>query len=98
MPPKRSGAPSSSRARRVPIYTGTITLGAFLKWAGITNTGGGAKARIAARSVSVNGVVELRRGRQLGPGDVVMVDGGPMLLVVKGHDAAPAPPLAPGVS
>ncbi|MGH2403412.1 MAG: RNA-binding S4 domain-containing protein [bacterium] len=98
MPPKRSPARTVSRARRVAIHTETISLGALLKWAGITNTGGGAKALIAERAVRVNGDVELRRGRQLEPGDEVAVDGGPILLVVKANDAAAAPPLAPRVS
>jgi ribosome-associated protein len=61
--------------REVPIYTETISLGAFLKWAGIVRTGGEAKHRIQAGEVRVNGEVERRRGRLLRPGDVVEADG-----------------------
>lgn len=42
-----------------------IRLGQLLKLAGLVDNGGEAKARIQAGEVLVNGVVELRRGRQL---------------------------------
>ena len=50
---------------------GTIRLGQLLKAAGLVDSGGEAKAVLAAGSVTVNGEVETRRGRQLAPGDVV---------------------------
>lgn len=96
--PRRPTGAAVSRARPVTIHTDTITLGAFLKWAGLVETGGGAKAVIAARSVRVNGALEVRRGRQLRPGDQVEIRGGPMLVVVKSNSAATAPSLAPRVS
>lgn len=98
MLPRRASGAAVLRVRPVSIHTNTIALGAFLKWAGLVDTGGGAKALIAARSVRVNGVVEMRRGRQLRPGDRVGVRGGPMCVVVKGNDGAAAPSLAPRVS
>lgn len=52
-----------------------ITLDALLKACGVAGSGGEAKLRIAAGEVSVNGEVELRRGRKLRAGDVVDVDG-----------------------
>lgn len=54
----------------VPIADGTIRLGQFLKLAGLIDSGADAKAVIAEGRVSVNGEVELRRGRQLRAGDV----------------------------
>ena len=62
-------------AESVAISTPRITLGAFLKWAGIADTGGAAKALTRQGRVAVNGVVEQRRGRQLRVGDVVAVAG-----------------------
>ena len=59
----------------VTISTPQIPLGAFLKWAGIADTGGAAKMLAQEGRVSVNGVVERRRGRELRPGDVVAVGG-----------------------
>jgi ribosome-associated protein len=59
----------------VQIVTPDITLGDALKWAGITSTGGQAKLWIRSGRVSVNGVVERRRGRRLGPGDRIAVSG-----------------------
>lgn len=57
------------------ITTDFITLDAFLKWAGVAETGGHAKALIASSNIQVNGETELRRGRKLRPGDTVFVPG-----------------------
>ena len=48
-----------------------MKLDQFLKWEGVVSTGGEAKQLIATGQVSVNGEVELRRGRKLSPGDQV---------------------------
>lgn len=55
----------------VPIRDESIRLGQFLKLASLIDTGADAKAVIADGLVTVNGDVELRRGRQLRPGDTV---------------------------
>ncbi len=55
--------------------TKTIKLDQFLKWIGIASTGGEAKVMIQNGEVQVNGVTETRRGRKLGSGDAVMVQG-----------------------
>jgi ribosome-associated protein len=57
----------------VEITGAMIRLGQLLKLAGATSDGAGAKALIAGGQVAVNGEPELRRGRQLHPGDVVRV-------------------------
>jgi ribosome-associated protein len=61
--------------RDVPIGDQTIRLGQFLKLADLIDTGGEAKVLIASGDVTVNGEVDVRRGRQLVPGDVVEVLG-----------------------
>ncbi|MTI80695.1 MAG: S4 domain-containing protein YaaA [Firmicutes bacterium] len=53
----------------------TIKLDQFLKWAGITDTGGQSKIFIQSDYVKVNGEVENRRGRKLIPGDLVEIKG-----------------------
>lgn len=53
----------------VSITTEYITLDAFLKWVGVVQTGGQAKALIASGAIQVNGEVEFRRGRKLRSGD-----------------------------
>jgi ribosome-associated protein len=53
-----------------------ITLGQFLKAAGLASTGGEAKYLITSGLVSVNDVVETHRGRKLAFGDVVSTDAG----------------------
>ncbi|MEN4401228.1 RNA-binding S4 domain-containing protein [Mycolicibacterium senegalense] len=55
----------------VPIRDDSIRLGQFLKLASLIDSGADAKAVIADGLVSVNGAVELRRGRQLRAGDIV---------------------------
>jgi ribosome-associated protein len=65
-----------------------VKLDQFLKFEGIVGTGGEAKLRIQRGDVQVNGAIELRRGRQLIPGDQVEVDG--RLLSVEGDSQDPA--------
>ena len=57
----------------VEISGDMIRLGQLLKLAGAASGGAEAKALIATGQVTVNGERELRRGRQLHPGDVVRV-------------------------
>lgn len=57
--------------RDITIADGPIRLGQFLKLADLVDSGSDARQQIAAGNVRVNGEVELRRGRQLRPGDVV---------------------------
>ncbi|WP_062291716.1 RNA-binding S4 domain-containing protein [Demequina phytophila] len=59
----------------VPIAGDMIRLGQFLQLAGLVDTGGEAKEVIADGLVTVNGEVDVRRGRQLHEGDVVELDG-----------------------
>jgi ribosome-associated protein len=61
--------------REVPIGSEMIRLGQFLKLADLIETGGEGKVLIASGDVTVNGEVDVRRGRQLVPGDVVAVLG-----------------------
>ena len=59
----------------VPIRDASIRLGQFLKLAGLIDSGADAKAAIADGQVTVNGDVDVRRGRQLHPGDEVSIAG-----------------------
>lgn len=58
-----------------------IRLGQLLKLAGAASGGAEAKALIVDGQVTVNGERELRRGRQLHPGDVVRVGGDDLRIV-----------------
>jgi ribosome-associated protein len=60
-------------AREVPIRGEMIRLGQLLKLADIVGGGGEVKDFLAAETVLVNGEPDNRRGRQLHPGDVVVV-------------------------
>ncbi|MCH9728605.1 MAG: RNA-binding S4 domain-containing protein [Actinomycetia bacterium] len=57
----------------VPISDESIRLGQFLKLANLIDSGADAKSVIADGQVSVNGEVDTRRGRQLRPGDTVVI-------------------------
>ena len=52
-----------------------IRLGQLLKLAGVVGSGAEGKALLGSAGVTVNGEPELRRGRQLHPGDVVSAGG-----------------------
>ncbi|BBY29768.1 RNA-binding S4 domain-containing protein [Mycolicibacterium sediminis] len=62
-------------AHDVPIGDDSIRLGQFLKLASLLDSGSDAKSAIADGQVTVNGDVEVRRGRQLHPGDTVTIGG-----------------------
>jgi ribosome-associated protein len=57
--------------REIEVRGEVIRLGQLLKVAGLAESGGEAKALLAAGEVQVNGEPETRRGRQLHDGDVV---------------------------
>jgi len=59
----------------VPIRDETIRLGQLVKLAGVADDGAHARAMIEGGQVSVDGEVELRRGRQVHPGSTVEVAG-----------------------
>jgi ribosome-associated protein len=62
-------------AREVEIRDDTIRLGQLLKLADLVDAGADAKPLLMQGLVTVNGVTETRRGRQLVKGDVVTVAG-----------------------
>ncbi|HEY8654252.1 MAG TPA: RNA-binding S4 domain-containing protein [Dermatophilaceae bacterium] len=62
-------------AIEVPIHDDMIRLGQLVKLAGVADDGAHARALIEGGEVSVDGEVELRRGRQVRPGSTVEVAG-----------------------
>jgi ribosome-associated protein len=71
-------------AREIAIRGDMIRLGQLLKLADVVGGGGEVKDLLAEVDVTVNGEPEDRRGRQLHPGDVVVVAGEEELRVVGG--------------
>ncbi|HVK26243.1 MAG TPA: RNA-binding S4 domain-containing protein [Actinokineospora sp.] len=59
--------------RDIEIRDDMIRLGQLLKLAGIAEDGTHAKDLLDADEVAVNGELEIRRGRQVHPGDIVTV-------------------------
>jgi ribosome-associated protein len=70
--------------RPIPITGDMIRLGQLLKLAGAADDGAEAKALIAGGRVRVNGETETRRGRQLHPGDIVVVQDDELRVVAAG--------------
>ncbi len=62
-----------------------INLTQVLKRANFVENGGQGKALIADGMVRVNGEVELRKRRKMALGDVVELQGGPSLILVRGE-------------
>lgn len=60
---------------KITITSDYITLGQFLKFAGLIRQGGEAKAYLATHEVLINGELDARRGRKLRPGDVLLLAG-----------------------
>ena len=66
----------------IPITSAFITLGQFLKLAGLVDSGGEVKMYLAETSIQVNGEHDNRRGRKIFPGDVVIVEKGEPFQIV----------------
>lgn len=60
---------------RIVIHTEFIKLDALLKYAGLVETGGEAKACVQEGLVSVNGEICTMRGKKIRPGDKISFDG-----------------------
>lgn len=59
----------------IQITTDFIKLEGLLKFAGVAETGGAAKAMIQEGEVTVNGAPCTMRGKKIRPGDVVELNG-----------------------
>lgn len=59
----------------VSIHSDFITLGQFLKFAGIAQTGGEARNLLDDEIILINGQQDNRRGRKLFAGDLVSILG-----------------------
>jgi ribosome-associated protein len=69
-------------ALQLKVGARPINLTQVLKLAGCADSGGAAKARIAAGDVRVNGQVELRKRCRMKAGDTVAVEGGPTIELI----------------
>ena len=61
-------------AKEVRISTEYITLGQFLKYVGIIDSGFLAKIFLSEHEVYVNGELDTRRGKKLYSGDHVLIE------------------------
>lgn len=61
--------------KAIKIKTEFITLGQFIKFAGIISNGGEAKNYIISHQILVNNEPENRRGRKLYPGTIIQIAG-----------------------
>jgi len=73
IPPKQ--ATNSSSPRSVVVREVPIELCQFIKFGGLSETGGEAKQLISAGLVLLNGVVETQKRKKLAVGDQVKANG-----------------------
>lgn len=64
-----------TKKETVSIKTDFIKLDSFVKFAGLTDTGGQAKEMVLTGQVKVNGEVCTMRGKKIKPGDQVEAKG-----------------------
>ena len=64
-----------TKTEKIVIRTEFIKLDSFIKYAGLTDTGGQAKEIVLAGMVKVNGEVCTMRGKKCRAGDVIELDG-----------------------
>ncbi|MDD6127764.1 RNA-binding S4 domain-containing protein [uncultured Selenomonas sp.] len=69
--------------QKIAIDTDTIQLDQFLKWAGVTTTGGDIRTLLDNRQIKRNGETESAKRRKLVPGDVIEIEGVGSYEVVK---------------
>ena len=60
--------------KKISIVSEFITLQQLLKLANVISSGGQAKSFLANNTISVNGVVDNRRGRKLFVGDSIAIN------------------------
>lgn len=63
----------NKKGNEITITSEFITLGQFLKFIDIIESGGEAKAFLSTNNVYINDELDVRRGRKLRSGDVVKV-------------------------
>jgi ribosome-associated protein len=68
-------ATNSSSPRKVAVREVPIELCQFIKFGGLTESGGEAKQLITEGLVTLNGVVETQKRKKLAVGDVVKANG-----------------------
>ena len=65
----------NKKIKEIHITSEFITLGQFLKFADIIQSGGEAKPFLSQNDVFINDELDVRRGRKLRPGDKITVLG-----------------------
>lgn len=65
----------NKKIKEIHITSEFITLGQFLKFADVIQSGGEAKSFLSQNDVFINDELDVRRGRKLRPGDKIVVLG-----------------------
>lgn len=71
----RKGLFMNKKIKEINISSDFITLGQFLKFADIIQTGGEAKLFLSQNDVYINDEFDVRRGRKLRSGDKIVILG-----------------------
>jgi ribosome-associated protein len=82
-PRKPAQATNSSSPRKVTVREVPIELCQFIKFGGLTESGGEAKQLITEGLVELNGVVETQKRKKLAVGDVVKANGHTLIVQLR---------------
>ena len=84
--PKKSNASGEAEATVVTVRAEPIELCQLLKFAGLAESGGGAKQLISEGKVRVNGLVETQKRKKIRAGDRVALGDETLLVKVGGAE------------
>ncbi len=79
--------PSSADGRVVEVTSEPVELYKILKFEGMAESGGQAKAVIAEGHVTVNGAVELQKRKKIMSGDTIEFGGEKIVILVAKHSS-----------
>lgn len=82
---KVKAAPKKPEAEEIEITSEFIKLDAFLKFSGLTDTGGEAKMLIQDENIKINGEICTQRGKKLRTGDIIEGNGRRFVIVSGGE-------------
>ncbi len=72
--------------KNIAIKSPYITLGQLLKFTDLVSSGGEAKEFLATHKILCNDHPDSRRGRKLFPGDIIKMDTGTVIRIVKNDE------------
>ncbi len=73
--------------QKILITSPFITLGQLLKFANIIQSGGETKFYLSENEITVNGILDNRRGKKCYPGDIIIINKKTTLQIERSYDS-----------